>query len=84
MPAEANFASWNWNAPFWFGLNTINVNGKTTTLVGSAFWGLEVVEAMRDNIEATLRGIMDKAPELSRQVAVPSYSSTREGVAATK
>ena len=58
MPKEANFGTWNWNAPMWFDLNTICVNGVTTTLVGSSLWGLDVIHAMRDNIEATLRGIM--------------------------
>ena len=29
---------WNWNAPMWLGVNTINVNGKTTTLIGSCLW----------------------------------------------
>ena len=50
------------NAPLWFGLNTIMVNGRTTTLLGSSVWGLVVVEAVRDSIEATLREIMDGAP----------------------
>ena len=59
---EAGFEAWNWNAPLWLGVNTINVNGKTTTLVGSCMWGLDVVEALRDHMEATLRGIMAKAP----------------------
>lgn len=58
---EAAFEAWNWNAPLWLGVNTINVNGKTTTLVGSCMWGLDVVEALRDHMEATLRGIMAKA-----------------------
>lgn len=58
----AGFEAWNWNAPLWLGVNTINVNGKTTTLVGSCMWGLEVVEALRDHMEVTLRGIMAKAP----------------------
>lgn len=62
MP-NPNFVAWNWNAPLWFGLNTINVNGRTTTLVGSCMQGLPVVQAMRDNIESTLREIMSKAPE---------------------
>jgi len=66
------FEAWNWNAPFWLGLNTISVNGKTTTLIGSAFWGLEVVEALRDHIEATLRDIMSKAPKEGGK-SVPVY-----------
>jgi len=61
MPEESPFHTWNWNAPIWLGLNTICVNGKTTTLIGSAMWGMEIVENLRDNIEKTLRGIMDKA-----------------------
>ena len=61
MPPECPFHTWNWNAPIWLGVNTISVNGKTTTLVGSSMWGLENVEAIRDNIEITLRGIMDQA-----------------------
>jgi len=54
--------AWNWNAPFWLGVNTINVNGKTTTLVGSCMWGMPVVEAIRDRMEVELRAIMAKAP----------------------
>jgi len=42
-------------------VNTISVNGKTTTLVGSSVWGLEIVEQIRDNMEVTLRGIMKEA-----------------------
>jgi len=51
-----------WNAPIWLGvntnMNTIQVNGKTTTLVGSCMWGLEIVESLRDSMEVTLRDIM--------------------------
>ena len=61
MPSEVGFDTWNWNAPIWLGVNTICVNGKTTTLVGSCMWGLEAVEALRDSMEITLRGIMAKA-----------------------
>ena len=55
---ESGCLAWNWNAPMWFGVNTINVNGRTTTLFGSSLWGLPLVEAMRDNIEATLREML--------------------------
>lgn len=72
MPPGSPFHTWNWNAPYWFGFNTINVDGCTTTLVGSMFWGLEVVEAMRDNIEETLRDIMDQA-DLESLCRVPTY-----------
>lgn len=58
MPPESSFVSWNWLAPTWFCLNTINVNGATSTTVGSSIWGLEAVEQIRDNIEGTLRKIM--------------------------
>jgi len=61
MPAESPFHTWNWNAPIWLGLNTIQVNGKTTTLIGSCMWSLEIVELLRDSMELTLRGIMAKA-----------------------
>ena len=61
MPPESPFHTWNWNAPMWLGVNTISVNGKTTTLVGSSVWGLEIVEQIRDNMEVTLRGIMKEA-----------------------
>ena len=57
MPPESPFHTWNWNAPIWLGVNTISVNGKTTTLVGSSMWGLEIMERVRDNIEITLRDI---------------------------
>jgi hypothetical protein len=61
MPAESPFHTWNWNAPIWLGVNTISVNGKTTTMVGSCMWGQEIVEALRDHMEVTVRGIMDQA-----------------------
>jgi len=71
--ANPAFAAWNWNAPLWLGVNTINVNGQTTTLVGSAFWGLDVVEALRDHMETTLREeIMAKAPKRGGK-AVPEF-----------
>jgi hypothetical protein len=73
MPKGSPFHTWNWNAPAWFGINTINVDGATTTLVGSMLWGLDVVEAMRDNIEATLRGIMSEAGQ--EMASIPSYKS---------
>ena len=66
------FEAWNWNAPFWLGVNTISVNGKTTTLVGSCFWGIEVVEALRDHMEGTLRDIMSKAPKTGSK-EIPVY-----------
>lgn len=62
VPEEANFHTWNWNAPLWLGLNTINVNGRTSTMIGSFFHGRDLVHAVRDNVESTLRGIMAKAP----------------------
>ena len=43
MPERFSFYTWNWNAPAWLGVNTINVDGRTTTLCGSMFCGLEVV-----------------------------------------
>ena len=59
---EGRGSRWNWNAPIWLGVNTITntiqVNGKTTTLVGSCMWGLEIVESLRDSMEVTLRDIM--------------------------
>jgi len=61
MPPEVPFHTWNWNAPMWLGVNTISVNGKTTTLVGSCMWSLPIVEAIRDSIEITLRDIMKSA-----------------------
>merc|ERR1719478_752764 len=39
-----SFEAWNWQAPMWLGINTIQVNGKTTTMIGSMIWGQEVVE----------------------------------------
>ena len=61
LPPESPFHTLNWSAPTWLGINTICVNGKTTTLVGSNMWGLEIVEQIRDNMEITLRGIMKEA-----------------------
>ena len=57
----------------WFGVNTINVNGATNTLVGSSIWGIEVMTAVRDNMEATLRGIMAHSP-VDGSAKVPEYS----------
>jgi hypothetical protein len=71
MPERSPFKTWNWNAPLWFGINTINVDSCTTTFVGSCFWGLPVIEAMRDNMETTLRGIMAKADPATCKV--PAY-----------
>eukprot|EP01043_Picozoa_sp_COSAG02_P036669 COSAG02_NODE_2701_length_8203_cov_7.719521_7_plen_92_part_00 len=72
---KSGFGVWNWNAPMWLGINTINVNGKTTTLIGSCLWGVDVVTALRDNIEATLREIMDSAPTDGTALAVPVYKT---------
>ena len=73
MPPGSGLRAWNWNAPLWLGVNTINVDGYTTTLVGSSMWGLDVVTALRDHMEATLREIMshheDKAG-LPTEIAV--------------
>lgn len=74
--ANPAFEAWNWNAPLWLGVNTINVNGKTTTLVGSSFWGLEVVEALRDHMEGTLREIMAQAPRRGGK-EVPAYGAKK-------
>ena len=63
---------WHWNAPMWWGVNTINVNGQTMTMVGSMLWGQDVVAAVRDNMEATLRSIMEHAPK-DGSVKVPVY-----------
>ena len=76
---KSGFGVWNWNAPMWLGLNTINVNGKTTTLIGSCLWGIDVVTALRDNIEATLREIMDSAPTDGTQLVVPAYEAKMVG-----
>ena len=63
---------WHWNAPMWWGVNTINVNGQTMTMVGSMLWGQEVVAAVRDHMEATLLEIMKHAPE-DGSAKVPEY-----------
>ena len=52
---------------------------KTTTLIGSCLWGIDVVTALRDNIEATLREIMDSAPTDGTQLAVPTYKAKLVG-----
>ena len=68
---------WHWNAPMWWGVNTINVNGQTMTMVGSMLWGQEVVAAMRDHMEGTLREIMEHAPK-DGSAKVPTYSAKKE------
>lgn len=62
---SSGWKAWNWNAPMWLGINTICVNGVTTTMVGSAFMGMEMVEDVRDHIEATCREIMSNAKGIS-------------------
>ena len=61
MPAEIGFDTWTWNAPTWLGVNTINVNGKTTTAVGTMIFGYDLLVKLRDHMEITLREIMAKA-----------------------
>ena len=61
----------------WWGVNTINVNGQTMTMVGSTLWGQEVVAAMRDHMEGTLREIMEHAPK-DGSATVPTYSAKKE------
>ena len=61
MPTEVGFDTWSWNAPVWLGLNTINVNGKTSTLIGSMMFGYDLTCKLRDHMEITLREIMEKA-----------------------
>ena len=61
MPAEIGFDTWTWNAPTWLGVNTINVNGKTTTAVGTMIFGYDLLVKLRDHMEITLREIMKKA-----------------------
>lgn len=82
MPPGSPFHWHNWNAPFWFGINTINVDGCTTTFVGSSFWGLDVVKALRDNMEATINEIMAKAPERLDDIPAYRMSARRESDAA--
>lgn len=84
IPEESHFLAWNWNAPFWFGFNTINVNGRTSTLMGSFVWGEEVVSAFRDSVEKTLREIMDKVPEDAVLLSVPSFKRERSSAIVTE
>jgi hypothetical protein len=75
MPEGSPFHWWTWNAPLWLGLNTINVDGRTTTLIGSMMWGIDVLERLRDTIEDILRNeFMAKSPASGQKGAlVPSY-----------
>lgn len=59
MDEKSGFYSWNWGAPFGFGWNTISVNGTTTITCASSFLGIDVLRAVRDQGETTLRLIMD-------------------------
>jgi hypothetical protein len=45
--------------------------------VGSLFWGEEVVEALRDNVEATLRGIMAEA-EATDLETIPTFKKGKD------
>jgi hypothetical protein len=58
----------------WLGVNTICVDGRTTTLVGSSFWGGELVEAMRDHMLGTLREIMSHHAD-AKGVEMPTYQN---------
>ena len=49
--------------------------GRTSTMIGSCLFGQELVEAVRDHTEATLRGIMAKAPvNTDTETAQSAYS----------
>lgn len=70
------FHTWNWNAPFWLGINTINVDGATTTQVGAMIWGTEVVGALRDRVDDILRSFMTEGSPGS----VPQYQLKHDTV----
>jgi hypothetical protein len=59
---EAGFVSWNWAAPFKLGFNAIHANGRTCITLTSYVLGLEILRAVRDHVEATLRDLMAPAP----------------------
>ena len=42
-------------------------------MIGSCMFGQELVEAVRDNVEATLRGIMANAP-VNSTAGIPVYT----------
>ena len=79
MPGQVGVRAWNWNAPTWLGINTINVDGRTTTLFGSFIWGLPVVEAIRDHAERALREVMESGRAGAERI--PEYSAAREKAA---
>jgi hypothetical protein len=68
----------------WFGVNTICVDGRTTTLVGSSFWGGDLVEAMRDNMLETLREIMSHHADAKGDLKMPTYQKATHATTTTK
>lgn len=52
---DCGFHHYNWQAPYRFGFNTINVNGKTSIGIATGCSGLKKMEEARDFIHKTLR-----------------------------
>ena len=61
MDDNANVFSWNWVAPFYFGCNVINVNGKTSMGLSTSFIGMENLTKIRNQIEINLRQLVEKS-----------------------
>jgi hypothetical protein len=61
MDDNANVFSWNWVAPFYFGCNVINVNGKTSIGLSTSFIGMENLIKIRNQIEINLRQLVEKS-----------------------
>jgi hypothetical protein len=61
VPAELGCVSWNWCAPFYFGVNTMCINGQTCTSVSSSSLPADVTHRIRDVFEENLRGFIAAA-----------------------
>jgi len=58
---DSGFYSWNWAAPTGIALNTISVNGKMCTCLGTCVHSQDECDAIRDEVEAILLEFAGKA-----------------------
>jgi len=77
MVPEAGCVSFNWAAPFYIGLNTISVNGRTCFSVASSVLGLDKVRAVRDETCRILTEIVEKGVPAD---ALPASTGKKEMV----
>jgi len=56
---DCGFYSFNWQAPFKLGFNTINVNGKTCTGLATGVLGIDKLKEIRVHVLKTLTDMME-------------------------